>query len=119
MGERDTGGAACVYGDNIFPVMDSSGSSRLSRAYLHLANGRVIAFSVVVAGHYALQKSAGIRLEFIDEYLDDLLCMPVVLSLAGAGMALAGFRFRLSAGHIIFTVIYCSLMFEVLLPLVS
>jgi hypothetical protein len=68
--------------------------------------------------HYFLQHS-GIPFPLADAYLDDLLCMPVVLSIALAGMRFFHKSYFLSHVQIIVTVIYCSLLFELALPFLS
>lgn len=68
--------------------------------------------------HYFLQR-AGLKFPLADAYLDDLLCMPVVLSLSLAAMRFLYGKPALTNAQILFTLIYCSILFEVLLPMIS
>jgi hypothetical protein len=97
--------------------MDSSRHSRLDIAQL-LSNPWFLLSVVFFIVHYFLQK-AGVALPLIDDYLDDLLCMPVILSIALAGMRLFFKYYALSTFQIIFAVIYCAIVFELLLPMHS
>jgi hypothetical protein len=97
--------------------MGSSSSSRLALRN-PLQSPWFIVFAGLFAVHYILQH-AGVRLALADAYLDDLLCMPVVLSLSLAAMRFFYGKPVLSTAQIIFTLIYCSLLFEVLLPIYS
>ncbi|MDQ3192323.1 MAG: magnesium citrate secondary transporter [Bacteroidota bacterium] len=68
-----------------------------------------------------MEKQFGIFIPFIHAYLDDFLCMPVVLTLTLyiLQMILKEERFRLSKYQVIFAIIYFSVMFELVLPAFS
>jgi hypothetical protein len=97
--------------------MDSSPGSRLG-VKSPLLNPWFIGAAVLFSLHYLLQM-VGVGIPFADAYLDDLLCMPVILSLGLAVMRYFYQKPALSHSQIVFTLIYCSLLFEVLLPLYS
>lgn len=67
--------------------------------------------------HQVVQK-AGIAIPFLHSYLDDLLCMPVVLTLSLVFMRALKRKpgYRLKVPLVIFTVAYVAVFFEVLLP---
>lgn len=97
--------------------MDRSHYRRIG-AITPVSNPLFILFAGLFALHYFLQ-NIGVNIPVADAYLDDLLCMPVVLSIALAGMRLFYKTGKLSASQIIFTVVYCSVLFELVLPLLS
>jgi hypothetical protein len=69
-----------------------------------------------------LEKVAGIFLPYVHEYLDDVLCMPVVLTLTLFIQRKITFRneaYTFTAGHVMVAVVYFSLMFEGILPAYS
>lgn len=59
--------------------------------------------------------------ELINNYLSDLLCMPIVLTIARYGIAywINDARFRLNRWHIISATLAFILFFEIILPLRS
>lgn len=83
-----------------------------------LLNPWFLASAGLFTAHYILQH-AGLKIPFADAYLDDLLCMPVVLSISHAAMRFLYSKMSLTTAQILFTVIYCSILFEVLLPMMS
>jgi hypothetical protein len=63
--------------------------------------------ALLFAAHYLAEKT-GVKIPLIDAYLDDLLCMPVILSISLCGMRFAYGKYKLSPRQILFTLIYCS-----------
>ncbi len=68
-----------------------------------------------------MEKQFGIFIPFIHAYLDDLLCMPVVLTMTLyiLQMLLKEERYRFSKSQVIIAIIYFSVMFELVLPAFS
>lgn len=74
-----------------------------------------IALAMAVAKRYAFHHS-GVKL--LDNYLLDLLCMPLVLEVTRHAMRLIiSPNYDLSKFQILFALIYVSVLFEYLLPL--
>jgi hypothetical protein len=96
------------------------GGSHSSRVALKnpLLNPWFLASGGLFIVHYILQHAA-LKLPLADAYLDDLLCMPVVLSISLAAMRFLYSKTRLTTAQILFTFIYCSVLFEVFLPMIS
>lgn len=74
----------------------------------------------LTAANAALERT-GHPLPFLHAYLDDLVCFPVVLSLALAFLRsfVTAADYRLSKAHIVLAVVYFSFLFEWLLPRIS
>lgn len=69
--------------------------------------------------HQILEKGLSIHLPFVDHYLDDLLCMPIILGgFLAEQMDLTG-RQRLSLGQIGLCTVLVAILFEGLLPQLS
>jgi hypothetical protein len=69
--------------------------------------------------HQVIQKIGNIHIPLLHAYLDDLLCMPVILSLTlyiFRKFVLNNPSFRFSGQQVIWAVIYFSMMFEIFLP---
>ncbi|HET6243634.1 MAG TPA: magnesium citrate secondary transporter [Bacteroidia bacterium] len=68
-----------------------------------------------------MEKQFGIFIPLIHAYLDDLLCMPVVLSITLhiLRLVLKNEKYVFSKIQVFFAVIYFSVMFEGILPLFS
>ena len=83
-----------------------------------LKNKLFLIFTFLFLVNYLLEKGFGIFIPFIHAYLDDLLCMPVVLkiTLALPHRLINTKPYRLSGKQIIFAVAYFSIVFEVVLP---
>lgn len=78
--------------------------------------------SVLFWLNQALEKIYGIYIPIVHGYLDDLLCMPIVLSIAMQVVQMLhplGSLYTFSRSHIFIVVFYFSLLFEVVLPLYS
>lgn len=61
----------------------------------------------------------GIFIPFIHSYLDDLLFMPIVLTLSLLlQRIILGWKYRLSTIHLLFSFVYVSVVMEVVLPLI-
>lgn len=73
-------------------------------------------FMCVFILHQVLQKAIGLRIVFLDNYLDDLLCMPILLSGWLAEQHDLFAKKRLGLLEIIFLCLFISLIFEGLLP---
>jgi hypothetical protein len=72
--------------------------------------------------HQFLQKGLNNNIPIIHEYLDDLLCMPVVLTLtlfAFRKFVVKNEMFSFSLGQVVWAVIYFSIIFEIALPYFS
>lgn len=66
--------------------------------------------------HQVLEKGLAVRFPFLDNYLDDLLCMPILLgALLGEQYDLLQRR-QLSVLQIVLTTVVVILLFEFLLP---
>ncbi len=83
------------------------------------------AFLVCLAIFSANQvlESNKVFIPFIHSYADDVCALPVLLTLASAGMALVYYgrgslerTYRLSFLQVLFALVYCSVVFEVVLP---
>ena len=76
-------------------------------------------FLLLFVLHQVLEKGLAIRLPFIDNYLDDLLCMPILLgALLGEQYDLVG-RQALNWVQIVITFLIVAIVFEFFLPGVS
>jgi hypothetical protein len=86
-----------------------------------LKNKIFLASALLFSLNYLLEKGFGIFIPFIHAYMDDLLCMPVVLTLTLFLLRwlLNNPAFILSKKQVFFAVIYFSLAFELLLPIYS
>lgn len=72
--------------------------------------------------HQFLQKGLGISMPFIDEYLDNLLAMPIILTLLLVERRVLfkrGKNYRLPVLDVVIATFYISLITEVLFPLLS
>lgn len=78
----------------------------------------VIVSILYVINRFIIARSG---IPFLDHYLDDLLCVPVVLHLSArvTGWLQGEVHYRLSRWQIVGTVVYSILLFEVFLPAVS
>lgn len=74
----------------------------------------------LTAANAALERT-GHSIPFLHAYLDDLVCFPVVLSLALAFLRsfVTAADYRLNKVHIVLAVAYFSFVFEWLLPRIS
>jgi hypothetical protein len=70
-----------------------------------------------------LLEKCGVFIPYIHSYLDDICCMPVLLSLASASMSIIYFGkqsrnlvYTLSPVQIISALVYCIVLFEFVLP---
>lgn len=70
-----------------------------------------------------LLESFSVYISYVHAYLDDVCAMPVILTLASVLMSVIYFgrqsknlTFRLSAFQVIMALVYCAVLFEVLLP---
>ncbi len=90
------------------------------RDKLHTISHPLFWISVVLfIVNQALERIYGIFLPFIHAYLDDLLCMPIVLGIATQIIQWihpAGKYYYLSNGHILIAVVMFSIVFELILP---
>ncbi|SDL36189.1 hypothetical protein SAMN05421823_105298 [Catalinimonas alkaloidigena] len=69
--------------------------------------------------HQFLQKGLRLAIPLLDNYLDDLLCLPVVLSLALVALREGVVRqptYTLSTRQVVFATAYFALAFEVVIP---
>lgn len=72
--------------------------------------------------HQILQKVMHIQIPYVDNYLDNILAMPIILTLLLAErqyLFKKGANYQLSVLTIIITTIYISLITELLFPLLS
>lgn len=72
--------------------------------------------------HQVLQKGLEISMPFIDEYLDNLLAMPIILTLLLVERRVLfkrGKNYRLPVLDVVIATFYISLITEVLFPLLS
>jgi hypothetical protein len=75
------------------------------------------ALTAVYLGHWAWRLLDLHRPEWVRFYLDDLLCIPLVLTVTLFILRIFyGPQVRLSWYHVVFTVLYFSLAFEVFFP---
>ena len=83
-----------------------------------LKNKIFLIFIFLFIVNYLLEKCFGVFIPFIHAYLDDLLCMPIVLTITLALLhrMINTKPYRLSGKQIIFAVAYFSIVFEVILP---
>lgn len=85
-----------------------------------LANPLFIGALLLTATNAIIERM-GYIIPYINSYLDDLACFPVILTLALAFLrTISGLKeYRLSKGQVIMAVIYFSIMFEGVLPALS
>ncbi|MBA3899460.1 MAG: magnesium citrate secondary transporter [Bacteroidetes bacterium] len=86
-----------------------------------LKNKIFLLSSLLFTINQILEKGFGIFIPFIHAYLDDLLCMPVVLTLTLFILRwiIKSPDYTFSKKQVIFALLYFSFAFEVLLPLYS
>lgn len=76
--------------------------------------------SVVLFMLNQLMEHSGIFVPLIHSYLDDLLFMPIVLTLSLLlQRKILGWKYRLSTIHLLFSFVYVSVVMEAVLPLVN
>ncbi|MGZ5242428.1 MAG: magnesium citrate secondary transporter [Bacteroidia bacterium] len=70
-----------------------------------------------------LLEYSGLFIPFVHAYADDICALPVLLTIASAGMSLVYFgkrstiyTYRLSFFQVVFALIYCIVLFEFVLP---
>jgi hypothetical protein len=69
---------------------------------------------VFIINRYLIRPS---EIQFIDGYLNDLLCLPILLQLVQVCMKLiVNKNYVLSLFQTIVAIIYCSVLFEIILP---
>jgi hypothetical protein len=69
---------------------------------------------VFIINRYLIRPS---EIQFIDGYLNDLLCLPILLQLVQVCMKLiVNKNYMLSLFQTIVAIIYCSVLFEIILP---
>jgi predicted neutral ceramidase superfamily lipid hydrolase len=83
-----------------------------------LKNKLFLLSSLLFTINQLLEKGFGIFIPFVHAYLDDILCMPVVLTLTLflIRKIIKTPDYQLSKKQIIFALIYFSVVFEVFLP---
>lgn len=77
---------------------------------------------VLLSGSNKLLELSGISIPFIHAYMDDIFCMPFVLTLALWAMRkfiLKNENYVLNLRQIVAAIIYCSVLFELILPKLS
>lgn len=84
-----------------------------------ILKNKIFIFSALLFGmNQLLEKKFGIFIPLLHAYLDDLLCMPIVLTLTLLVLQflLKDFQFRLNKFQIFIAFVYFSIMFEIILP---
>ncbi len=75
--------------------------------------------AVVLAGANQLAERLGIHIPVIHSYLDDILCLPIVLTVGLAAYRIIIPNYTLSRWHIWSLVVMLTVIFEVYLPTTS
>lgn len=87
-----------------------------------ILKNKLFIFSIVLfVLNQLLEKQFEIYVPLLHTYLDDLLCMPVVLTLSLyiLQLLLKNEQFRLTKFQVIIAVVYFAVMFELILPAFS
>lgn len=84
-----------------------------------LSNSIFLLAVLLATINQTLEKGFGIFLPVIHSYLDDLLCLPIVLTLGLAAYRFFWPNYRLTPWHMLPVLLVYSVYFEVYLPSVS